>query len=86
MLESEQHSHDALSLQAHMNQSSEQIIKWLADFIQSLASDPDSESDSGATASNSLGASASSSISTTAGGGISFFDDFEVGKPIHAYN
>ena len=46
MLESEQHSRDALTLQAHLNQSYEQTVKWFADFIQSLASDSDSESDS----------------------------------------
>ena len=38
MLESEQHSRDALTLQVstYMNRSSEQVVKWLADFIQSL--------------------------------------------------
>jgi len=56
----------------HMNQFSEQIVKWLADFIQLLASDPDSKSDSDTSS------SASTSSSTSTAGGISLFDSFEV--------
>jgi hypothetical protein len=74
MLESEQ----SPAIPHPTNQLYEQIVKWLADFIQSPlpypeAPDPESDSDTAATTSSS--ASTSSSISTASGTSLS--DNFE---------